>query len=510
MRACIYNRVSTEEQLEGYSIGVQDEVNKAFCKARGWEIAYVFNEEGQSGKNFTGRTQWQNVRSLAERKQFDVLVCHKIDRFSRGTIISSLNELEWLRRYQVTFASSSEPLDFTSSHGELMLILFLWFARHYIVNLSTEVTKGRKARAMSGRANSTHPPFGYVRNDAGDDMPVDALRGVITEMFTRAAGDAQHPRGEGDTSISWWLNGLGHRTFEGKPFSRSSVREMLVNRFYIGQVGYAGLAPGEVGERKRNSRRTQAWMPGLHEPMVSEELFRASLAARKRRHVRGGARPVLPYRVYLLREIGVCADCGTRLTASAGLTGRLRYQCLANQKGRECPSGRRMIFEDVLAPQVEAMITALQLPVDVLQRASRLSEIEAVEPASGRAREEITAEMERLDFMFEKGRMTRPAYERKLDVLTEELNDLVVAPAASETPSVQAWTAMLDAWKTGDAKLRHDLLTTMLDAVYVDTREQTIVGWGPKKDYVPLFEAAGLPGRPADIERGIKGGRKRA
>jgi len=484
MRACIYVRVSTEEQLEGYSIGVQLEVCRSFCLARGWTIVFELAEEGQSAKNFKGRTKWQEVRRQAEHKQFDVLVCHKIDRFSRGTILTSLNELSWLRRSDVTFASATEPLDFTSSYGELMLMMFLWFARHYIVNLSAEVTKGRKARVQAGLSNATHPPFGYTRNKAGQDVPVKALTPVVVEMFERSAG------GAGDTAIAWWLNELGHRTFENKLFTRTSVREMLVNRFYVGEVGYAGLAPGEVGERKRNSRRRQDWYAGQHPGIISVDLFSQVKAARKKRHILRGARPVLPYRVYLLRTLAVCADCGTRLTASASMTGRLRYQCLAVQKGIDCAAHQAMVWEDHLAPQVDALMQSLQLPAEVLGRARELSQIAEPVVSTSRKREEIEAEMERIDFIFEKGRMTQLAYDRKLAALTDELTLLATEPVVQTTPTPQEWAAMLDAWVAGDALYRHETLRSMLNAVAVDTRTQQIVRWEPKTAYAPLFKAA--------------------
>lgn len=114
MRAAIYARVSTEEQLEGYSIDAQLQACRKLIADRG-----------------------------------------------------------------VSFVSASEPMDFTSSHGELMLVLFLWFARHYLTNLSAEVSKGRRGRAESGRSNANRPPFGYLRveiDEAKSDVPNEAAR----------------------------------------------------------------------------------------------------------------------------------------------------------------------------------------------------------------------------------------------------------------------------------------------------------------------------------------------
>ncbi|MBO6083680.1 MAG: recombinase family protein, partial [Candidatus Methanomethylophilaceae archaeon] len=51
-RAALYTRVSTEEQAsEGFSLDAQLNKLKGYCKLQGWEIAGVYCEEGQSGRN---------------------------------------------------------------------------------------------------------------------------------------------------------------------------------------------------------------------------------------------------------------------------------------------------------------------------------------------------------------------------------------------------------------------------------------------------------------------------
>ena len=48
MRAVIYTRVSTEEQVKGYSLTSQEDMCREFCKNQGWELVKVFLERGES------------------------------------------------------------------------------------------------------------------------------------------------------------------------------------------------------------------------------------------------------------------------------------------------------------------------------------------------------------------------------------------------------------------------------------------------------------------------------
>ncbi len=50
-RVACYCRVSTENQIENYSIDEQKERLEAFCKARGWSKPKMFVDPGFSGGN---------------------------------------------------------------------------------------------------------------------------------------------------------------------------------------------------------------------------------------------------------------------------------------------------------------------------------------------------------------------------------------------------------------------------------------------------------------------------
>jgi len=45
-KAVIYLRVSTEEQVDNFSLGTQEEICKKEATRRGFEVVQVFREEG--------------------------------------------------------------------------------------------------------------------------------------------------------------------------------------------------------------------------------------------------------------------------------------------------------------------------------------------------------------------------------------------------------------------------------------------------------------------------------
>lgn len=480
MRAAIYARVSTEEQLTGYSIAAQMDACRKLCADRGWEVAAEFVEEGESGKTFERRPQWQAFMQSAKAGALDVLVCHKIDRFSRATILDSLQTLQDLKGMGITFTSASEPIDLTQPFGEFMLVSLLFFARHYLTNLSSEVTKGRRKRAESGKSNANRPPFGYKRIN-GTDMPDEATRYTIVAAFEQYAGGTQS-----DADIARWLNTQGARTLDNRSFSPMSVRELLINPFYCGYVRYRGIR--EALTNKRTKRKDTQIIVGTHEPIITRNLWEQAQAVRT---ARGGKRIGITskqHRAYLLQGIAVCASCGVPMRCSCSANGKLRYHCNAGNRGIDCELSGQSVREEVLLPQIERMIGALHIPDAILTRAAELLVSNAQKDYTLSRRAEIVAEMKRLDFLFQKGRKTQDGYEKEIVKLEAELALLEPAERVTLEDAGSALASLTDAWRADDSNEgRHEILKALLAIVEVDVTTDSITKWQPRPEFQELF-----------------------
>ena len=66
--AVIYLRVSSEEQVENFSLGTQEEICRREATRRGFEIVQVFREEGRSAKTITGRPTLIKLLEFCRKK----------------------------------------------------------------------------------------------------------------------------------------------------------------------------------------------------------------------------------------------------------------------------------------------------------------------------------------------------------------------------------------------------------------------------------------------------------
>src|ERR1035437_4861063 len=86
-KAVLYLRVSTEEQVDNFSLGTQDELCKKEAERRHLEIDKIFREEGKSAKNIVGRPVLIKLLEYCRRnkKRIDAVIVYRLDRVSRST-----------------------------------------------------------------------------------------------------------------------------------------------------------------------------------------------------------------------------------------------------------------------------------------------------------------------------------------------------------------------------------------------------------------------------------------
>ena len=206
MRAALYARVSTEEQVEGYSIDAQRRAFQTLVRGRDWIASNEYLEEGRSARteDISKRPVFKEIIADALAGKFDVLVVHKLDRFSRNLRIT-LEYFDKLLKAGVTFVSINEQMDFTSPSGKVHLALLGAFAQYYSDNLSQETKKGWAERRAQGLYCGLLP-FGAMKGEDGVPVPdPDTYPGLVMS-FELAA------QGKSDKEVAQALNAAGYRT----------------------------------------------------------------------------------------------------------------------------------------------------------------------------------------------------------------------------------------------------------------------------------------------------------
>jgi DNA invertase Pin-like site-specific DNA recombinase len=114
MRAAIYARVSTAEQ----DADMQTAELREFVKQRRWDLALDLVDVGESGSK-DSRPALDKLMAAARRRQVDVVVVYRFDRFARS-LAFLVKSLEEFRALGIDFVSLHESVDTSTPNGRLV------------------------------------------------------------------------------------------------------------------------------------------------------------------------------------------------------------------------------------------------------------------------------------------------------------------------------------------------------------------------------------------------------
>ncbi|MBQ8903530.1 MAG: recombinase family protein [Oscillospiraceae bacterium] len=306
-KAVIYARYSCDNQRED-SIEGQLRECKAFAERKGYTVVNVYADRAVSAKT-DNRPEFQKMVKDSAKKEFDIIIVWKLDRFSRNRA-DSLKYKSILMKNNVSVVSATETIS-EGAEGIILESVLEGMAEYYSVDLSEKVVRGMKENVLNGKSNGGPLTFGYMVNkDKYFEKNPDTAP-LVTDIFNRYAD------GETIISIIDDLNGKG-LTNKGKKFTYHFVNGLLTNRRYLGEYSFLDVVN-----------------PNAFPPLVSEEVFkicRQRLDANK--HKCGSFKKV--EEKFLLTGKIFCGYCGSTVAGTGG-TGRSKvyhyYQCKsANRK----------------------------------------------------------------------------------------------------------------------------------------------------------------------------------
>lgn len=475
MRAAIYTRISSEMQVNGYSLDAQLTACQRLAAERGWQVVATYSDT-ESGRT-TARPQFRQMLQDAERGLFDVIIVHKLDRFSRS-VTDTLVLLKRLEALGVSLISISEQFDFTTPVGKVLLTMLSAFAQWYLDNLSQETKKGKRARAERGHWNSAIP-FGYTityLKDGGDGM---ARPDPATAKGVRLAFESYATGQYSDADVARILNAAGYRP-QGrgkralKLWSKDTVRVLLRNRFYIGEVSYHGQ-----------------WFPGQHEPLVSRELFERCQQVRARRRHKYGCTAPRKSRIYPLSGIAYCARCGTRMRGMSVRGGRRYYRDPAADRGIDCD--QRFVIAQDAEDALGEFLSALHLPDDWKEQILHQVERQAGNSRSyEQQRRRITMQLSRLKDLYKMGDINKEEYVTERNQLKAQL----AALQPPQLPDLERAAALLNnfgaIWRAASQLERKQIVHTLLDAVYLDSKSGPVVAIRPRAAFAKILQLSQL------------------
>ena len=176
--------------------------------------------------------------SDSAKKQFDVVLVWKLDRFARNRL-DSASYRAILKCNGVSVVSAKENIS-EGPEGIILEAMLEGIAEYYSAELSVKVKRGQKENALKGKANGGTILFGYLINKDRYYETDPLTAPIVLEIFTRYAD------GQTVKEISDELNSRGvFANTRYKYTNKASMHNLLKNRRYIGEYRYGDfVTPG--------------------------------------------------------------------------------------------------------------------------------------------------------------------------------------------------------------------------------------------------------------------------
>jgi DNA invertase Pin-like site-specific DNA recombinase len=319
MKAVIYCRVSSKEQVDGTSLESQELACREYATRNHFEIARVFVERGESAK-FADRTQLLELLAFCRdrRNAIDCMLVWKVDRLARN-VGDHFSIKATLLRQNIRVVSVTEPID-AKPEGKLLETILAGFAQFDNDVRAARTVQGQQRKIQEGLA-PWRAPLGYRTATLGQkktepDRPDQPTFRILQRAWNDFAS-GQYTQAD----ILRQVTKQGLRTWAGKTLSKQTLANILTDPFYAGT-----LRDPWSGEE----------VPGRHLAMVSRAIFaKVQTILGKSGHTvpHKELRPEFPLRAFVR-----CSACELHLTGSfsRGRSKRYPYYRCFN---RNCDSG---------------------------------------------------------------------------------------------------------------------------------------------------------------------------
>jgi site-specific DNA recombinase len=378
VRCAVYTRKSTEEGLEQEfnSLDAQREAGEAFIRSQAGE-GWTLNPERYDDGGFTGgnmdRPAFQRLMADIEAGRIDAVVVYKVDRLSRS-LLDFAQMMQIFEKHNVAFVSVTQQFNTGTSMGRLVLNVLLSFAQFEREIISERTRDKIAATRRKGKWSGGHPLLGYDVDPNGFKLVVnpaeaERVRAIFTLYLEHQAllPVVEELELRGWTNKRWTTRKGTERG--GKPFTRTSLYQLLTNPVYLGKVKYKDeLHDGEH--------------PGIVDPGIFQRTQDTL-----RRNGRTGGAGVRNQFGAILKGLLRCKPCGCAMTPThTGKPGsdvrKYRYYvCTQSQKrGRAtCPSKAVPAggIEDFVVERIRCVGRDQELRREVLAQARAQDEAHA-------------------------------------------------------------------------------------------------------------------------------------
>ena len=308
MKVALYARVSTPNQGEEDKVSIPEQVHRIekYCQGKGYTITDRYVDVGYSGAK-SKRPEFQLMLVDAKSNKFDLIVCWKADRLSRG-MYPAAALMEVIEPLGIRIEAVEGNLDM--NYFAMLSVV----GKMELDSIRARTQAGREGNIKRGN-NHIRPPFGYDYDSAIKRWVKNEFEAKwVVQIFD------WYIAGISIYEIARRLNNTGIPTKKRSRLGWTPQRvSVLVNYECYTGVAYYNKRRGTTNKPKDRSQ----WIAMSVPPIISQETWQAAQAKRQSNK---RFSPRNTKAIYLTQHILVCQECGKSFLIHSG-NGQARLVC---------------------------------------------------------------------------------------------------------------------------------------------------------------------------------------
>lgn len=386
-RCAIYIRVSTEEQqLNGLSLPAQKIALEEYAERYGYTIVDVYADEGISArKSMNNRTELLRLLEDVKMNKIDMILVTKLDRWFRNIKDYNTTE-EILKEHGCHWKTIFENYDSSTANGQMVINIMLSVNQAECDRTSERIRAVFDYKRKKGEHITGKPAFGY-RTDVNKKLVKNEAEKPIVDDF-----------------FQYYL----------KTLSKNKAIKYIMSK-------YGDVAPTPQVLEKMFKKEVYCGIRGTNleycEPYISKKQFtfiQSVCSSRTYPH---------SHEHYIFSQLLKCPHCGATMTGfvkthrckDGTLTRYKRYRC-SRKFALDHPGGACItehLIEEYMIEHVCPVVSRI-----LYDFASGNNKRKPPSPDNS---ERIKAELERLNLLFQKGRISEQYYDSQYVALEKKL-----------------------------------------------------------------------------------------
>ena len=386
LRCAIYIRVSTEEQhLNGLSLPAQKKALTEYAQAQGYTIVASYADEGISArKPMKNRKGLMQLLEDVKKDKIDMILVTKLDRWFRNIKDYNITE-EILHAHNCHWKTIFENYDSSTANGQMVINIMLSVNQAECDRTSERIKAVLDYKRSIGEVTSGMCAcYGYkvVNNRLVKDEKVshiidDAYRHYFTCYSIRST-----------------IKYLNEKYGDDAP-SDNKIDRLFKNETY-------------AGKDKDNLQYC--------EPYISLEKFqKIQTIATTKTYTSGNYEP------YIFSSLIKCPWCGNNYTGyrkkqklkNGGESIYIKYRCGNKFNRHSCAHFSEHKIEEYLLTHISPHLSNIMAEVEFKKHGSHKKDHS----------DSIRKEMDRLNLLFQKGRISEGYYDEQYELLEKKLKE---------------------------------------------------------------------------------------